>query len=200
MEATIDNNILLEFQKGKHDAFQCVFTAYYSKLVDFAWRLTGSTDEAEDITIVAFHNLFSICSKFESAINIQAFLYTAIRNRGLNCLRDRKTRLDFQKVIAEKMEKDVFLKYDYEITDVLYDKVQAAIENLPLECRRIFKMLFIDELKPAEIAEILNITTSTVYNQKQNALKALRLTLGENSMVLQTDKKLKPLPRLLTGN
>jgi RNA polymerase sigma-70 factor (ECF subfamily) len=86
------------------------------------------------------------------------------------------------------MRSDVLLTYEYEIRDELYEKVQAAIENLPEECRKIFKMLYIDELKPSEIAEILKIAPSTVYNQKQNALKALRLTLGENSIVLQMDR------------
>jgi hypothetical protein len=45
-------------------------------------------------------------------------------------------------------------------------------------------MLYYEELSPAEVAGILNISVSTVYNQKSRAVKALRITLAEHPLVI----------------
>jgi RNA polymerase sigma-70 factor (family 1) len=184
MVPILEKQVLLEFQQGKHTAFERVFAVFYPTMVDFARRLIGESGEAEDISLVAFEKLFKICSKFERVENIQAYLYTAIRNQGLNYLRQQKTRSDIEKGLAQQMKSDVLLTYEFEIRDLIYSKVLTAIDNLPEQCGKIFKMLFIEELSPSEVAEILKISASTVYNQKQNALKTLRLTLGENSLAL----------------
>lgn len=184
MSETLDNQVILEFQKGNPDAFERVFKLFYPKLVDFAWRMIGSLDDAKDIAQVAFIKLFEISDKFDGANNIQAFLYTAIKNRSLNFLRDQKTQSNKLKEIGAGLQSYELLADEFEIKDALYSKVLAAIDRLPGECGRIFKMLFIDELSPAEVAEILDIAKSTVYNQKQNGLKLLRINLGENSLAI----------------
>ena len=50
------------------------------------------------------------------------------------------------------------------------EAIHNAIENLPEECRRIFKVLYYEELQPAEVAELLQISVNTVYVQKSRAV------------------------------
>ncbi|WP_205513201.1 RNA polymerase sigma factor [Longitalea arenae] len=182
MAPILDKQVLLDFQQGKHAAFQRVFEAYYPRLFDFAVQLIEHSDEAEDIVIVVFRKLFEKAAGFSTEENLRAYLYVSVRNRCLGYIRQRRSMSDHQKKLVKLIQNDTSFVYEYEIRDVIYNKVQAAIDQLPEECRRIFKMLYIDELKPAEVAEILHISTSTVYNQKQNALKALRLHLRENTL------------------
>jgi RNA polymerase sigma-70 factor (ECF subfamily) len=68
--------------------------------------------------------------------------------------------------------------------DEIVETISNAIENLPEECRKIFKLLIYEELKPADVAEMLQISVSTVYNQKSRALQALRIMLSENTLAL----------------
>ena len=184
MSAILDTKVILEFQKGKPQAVERVFKFYYPKLVDFAWKMVGTLDEAEDIAQVAFIKLYEIRDRFDAEINISAYLFMAIRNRSLNYLRNLKKWNEKQKEIAEEMQSDLLLTYEYEITDLLNKKIQAAIEGLPGECKRIFKLLYIEELSPSDVAEILKISTSAVYTQRTRALKYLRLNLGQNSLAL----------------
>lgn len=48
------------------------------------------------------------------------------------------------------------------------------LNALDKQAKRILQMLFIEEMKPAEIARILNCTEQYVYDQKYQAIKKFR--------------------------
>jgi RNA polymerase sigma-70 factor (ECF subfamily) len=60
----------------------------------------------------------------------------------------------------------------------LEENVRNAIEQLPQQCRTIFKMSRYEEMKYTEIAERLGISINTVENQISKALKMLRSQLS----------------------
>lgn len=150
----------------------------------FAKKLTGSHEEAEDITLYTFQKLFNICNQFNTETNIKAFLYITVRNNGLNYLKAQKRHQQKQRLFAESMKDDILLQYEYEIKDELLDTIHQAIESLPEECRKIFKLLYYNDMKPAEIADMLRISVSTVYNQKSRAIQTLRFLLQDHSMAI----------------
>jgi RNA polymerase sigma-70 factor (ECF subfamily) len=57
--------------------------------------------------------------------------------------------------------------------------VRRAVDTLPERCRLIFQLKWEHELRYAEIADALGISTKTVENQLLKALKAVRLALGQ---------------------
>ena len=59
------------------------------------------------------------------------------------------------------------------------ERLAAAFRNLPIKRQQILEMLFIEQMKPEEIARELNCTVQHVYNRRSSALKALRLALKE---------------------
>ena len=59
------------------------------------------------------------------------------------------------------------------------ERLAQAYRQLPLMKKQILSMLFVDQLSPAEIAERLNCSIRTVYNQKYRAIKALKEWLEE---------------------
>ena len=62
----------------------------------------------------------------------------------------------------------------------------CTIGQLPDECRKIFLMASLDDMKYREIADVLNISVNTVKTQMKIALRFLRekLTLGTFSSIL----------------
>ena len=58
-------------------------------------------------------------------------------------------------------------------------RVQAAIEALPEERRKVFKLSRYEGLKYHEIAERLGISVKTVENQMGSALKTMRAELKD---------------------
>jgi RNA polymerase sigma-70 factor (ECF subfamily) len=60
----------------------------------------------------------------------------------------------------------------------LEERIRAAIDGLPEQCRKVFVLSRYDELRYAEIAEKLGISVNTVENQISKALRILREALG----------------------
>jgi len=93
-------------------------------------------------------------------------------------LKKEKRHHDLQKEYVRYIQDDTLLEYEYSIKTDLVEEVRNAIEKLPGECRKVFKMLYQGKTA-AEIAEILQISVNTVYVQKNRAMKALRLSLDK---------------------
>lgn len=59
------------------------------------------------------------------------------------------------------------------------ERLAAAFRNLPIKRQQILEMLFIEQMKPEEIARVLNCSVQHIYNRRSSALKALRFALKE---------------------
>lgn len=182
MSNNLDSSILTGFQQGDERAFRRIFDHFYPALYNFTQKFTGNHEEAKDIALHAFQKLFERCNLFETELNIKAFLYITCRNRSLDYLHAQKRQQEKQRQMAREMSNDTLLRYEYDIMDELVNKLNRAIENLPEECRKIFKLLYYEQLTPAEIADLLRISVQTVYTQRTRAIRALRLMLADNSL------------------
>ena len=184
MHQPLDVNQFSAFRAGDHAAFRLVFDMYYQPLYYFTKKLITHREEAEEITLNSFQKLFERCSLMETSASIKAFLFVTARNNCFDYLRATKVLKINQKQFAEKMQDETFLQFEFEIRDELVEMIRKAINNLPAECSKIFKMLFYEDLTPNEVAEILNISVSTVYNQKSRAIQALRIALADHTMAI----------------
>lgn len=180
----LNSQMISDFKRGDEKIFKKVFDHYYPALLLFIAKLTGSREEAEDISLRAFQALFNRCAGFETEINMKAFLYISARNSSLNYIKSKQSEREHLRKFTQQMSDDTFLEFEFGIKQGVVAAISKAIEELPAECRKVFKMLYYEELTPAEIADLLNVTVSTVYNQKSRALNALRMKFSENAMVV----------------
>ena len=61
----------------------------------------------------------------------------------------------------------------------LEESINVAVDHLPSECKKIFKLSRFEGLKYHEIAQQLNISLKTVETQMSRALSKLRIELRE---------------------
>jgi RNA polymerase sigma-70 factor (ECF subfamily) len=61
----------------------------------------------------------------------------------------------------------------------LKEKIQAAMNELPEQCRTIFQMSRFEGMKYQEIADEMGLSVKTVENQMGKALKLMRIKLVE---------------------
>jgi len=174
------------FSGGDRKAFNAIFNHFYPAIRYFAEKLTGSREEAEDITIDTFAKLFFLHRNFATLANIRAFLYITARNRSLDYIRNEKRRNSHSSKFSLThlhLEDDNSLQNEM-IEASLLKNVYNEIEKLPPQCREVFKMIFFKEMKTAEIARQLKISADTVRSLKRHALNQLRIRLGHNDLVL----------------
>lgn len=138
-------------------------------------KYVGDLDEAKGLV----HEVFvSVWEKFDSLspdLNFNSYLYTAVRNRSLNYIRDRKKIVMLENVAEHEMSDTS----DTMVAAELETEIEIAIQSLPEKCREVFEMNRREGLKYAQIAEKLGISVKTVEAQMSKALAVLREHLKE---------------------
>ncbi len=158
--------------------FEKLFNDHYSNLCAYANNFLKDVDASEE---VVQEILFKLWTNKDSAIitsSIQSYLFRAVRNASLNVLKHVNIREDY-KVQHEYERDDELSSEDEMIVSELDQKIREAIDQLPIERKKVFILSRYDGLKYKEIAEKLNISVSTVENQMVKALKFLREELKD---------------------
>ena len=154
--------------------FEELFKGLFKPLCAFAIKFTGDLDTAKNLV----HEVFlQVWEKFDSLppdTNYKSYCYTAVRNKCLNYIRDKKKFVILQDAHDEPRVRDTALE-----TAGLEQKIEAAIAALPEKCRMVFELNRIEGLKYAEIADKMNISFKTVEAQMSKALAAMREHLRE---------------------
>ncbi|RFS17025.1 RNA polymerase sigma-70 factor [Emticicia sp. C21] len=152
-----------------------LFNAYYSPVLLYSLTIVKNRDDAEDIVQQAFIGLWQKMGAADFHTSARAYLYKTVYHASLDFLKHEKVKKRHEAEVLHNAD-EMPDTYKNEEED-LYTKLEQAIETLPEQCRRIFRMSRFDGLKYKEIAAELAISEKTVENQMGKALKMLRGTL-----------------------
>jgi len=158
--------------------FEKLFNTHYSNLCSYANNFLKDVDASEE---VVQETLFKLWTNKESIVittSIQSYLFRAVRNASLNVIKHIDIRENY-KVHNEYEMQDELSSEDEMIVSELDLKIRKAIDQLPMERKKVFLLSRYEGLKYREIAEKLNISVSTVENQMVKALKFLRVELKD---------------------
>ena len=160
----------------KHDervALQKLFDVYYEPLLLYCYRLIRDLESAEDIVQDCFVHIWrSRClENFEGELD--RFMFQAIKFRAINYVRDQCRKDRLYSNISER-EYELSAYFGEEEVGKEMELLYRTISRLPDECRKIFLMACLDDMKYREIAETLNISINTVKTQMKIALRFLR--------------------------
>lgn len=161
---------------GDRTAFEALFRAHYRSLCAFAHGYVKDADKAEDLVQDLFFRLWLDRERTEVSISVKAYLFASVRNRCLNALKT-STRMRVLNDEADDRASEDGVSEDEHAERIA--RVQAAIESLPEERRKVFKLSRYEGLKYHEIAERLGISVKTVENQMGKALKTMREDLAD---------------------
>ena len=172
------NDYVHAFKNGEERGFNFFFREYYAALTYYSVSFTKDRSVAEEIAGETLLKLWDRHSKFDNASAIKSFLYTTTHNSSLNWLRQQKKnnrQLKEMKYLFDESESSKFQKI---IETETYREIFLAIEKLPPQCRKIFQMLFFEGKNHQQIAEELDLSVSTIHNQKARALMLIRKNIA----------------------
>lgn len=153
--------------------FEKLFNDHYSNLCAYANNFLKDVDASEEVVQEVLFKLWTNKDSIIITSSIQSYLFRAVRNASLNVLKHINIREDY-KAQNEYERDDELSSEDEMIVSELDQKIREAIDQLPIERKKVFIMSRYDGLKYKEIADKLNISVSTVENQMVKALKFLR--------------------------
>jgi RNA polymerase sigma factor, sigma-70 family/RNA polymerase sigma-70 factor, Bacteroides expansion family 1 len=161
--------------------FDECFRRYYQPLCYFAFNILKDNDPAEDVVQNVFLNLLKEQRRFQDEVHLKHFLYLSVRNACFNELKRNSLHTEILDAIEPEnteAEEDAYF-FQNVVRAEVYNEIMKAIESLPTECSKIFRMAYVNNYDNQEIAERLSISVNTVKVQKNRAKKRLRLLLKD---------------------
>ena len=178
-----ERSLVLRLIEGDEDAFCELYAAYKNRLIYFDMRFLKSREYAEDI----FQDAFAVVWQGRRFINpdasFSAYLYTIVRNRILNQLRDLSNQDKLREQILSQAVNYTNETKDEIIANDLRQFISRALQQLTPRQREIFQMSRERQMSHREIAEVLGISVNTVQESISISLRTLRTYLEKNSIV-----------------
>jgi RNA polymerase sigma-70 factor (ECF subfamily) len=155
----------------REDAFLQLFDEHHAPLFRFAYRMTGSMADAEDIVQECFLELLRPGCSYDSArTSIRTYLFGVVRNQSLKRLRKNAwTGPDAEHVRSPESE---MLRAEVE------DVVARAVGELPETQREVLILAHYEQMPLAEIAGVMDLEVGAVKSRLQRARAGLKETLA----------------------
>jgi RNA polymerase sigma-70 factor (ECF subfamily) len=164
---------------GDITAFEMLFRTYYQPLCNYAYTFLQDKEDAEEIVQSTFLLVWEKRETLAIRTSVRPYLYAMVRNACLNIIKHEKIK---QKYVGEEMalaDRSHDSVANAVASNELEYRIKVAMEELPEQCRMVFKLSRFEELKYAEIADQLNISIKTVENHMGKALKIMREQLKD---------------------
>ena len=169
-----DSRMVLKNEKRKNDRhFTSILHSYYSPLCNYALRIVGSAEVAEDLVQDVFLRLYER-NALNDIANVERYL---IRSVKYKCIDYHRAKGKYREVSFE----DYMKEPSENVSDLTEDDIEPLLHyfaaKLPEKTRKVFLLSRNKGMTYKEISEELNISVKTVEGQMGRALRQLRSIL-----------------------
>lgn len=171
-----NDELLILLRSGDRDAFTEIYNRHWKTLYAMAYARIKDTDQAEDILQDIFSFLWSNREKTEIQ-NLNAYLGTAVKFRVLACIRKESYKSLYNNQFAASEEVDSYNVIDGLHYRSILQAINEEVEHLPEKCKLVFKYSREHNMSVKEISSEMEISTSTVENHLNKALKRLHVVV-----------------------
>ena len=177
-----------EIKSGSEKVFRKIYEEYYSRLYSFIFGYLKDEDQSKEVVQNAFFKLWMKRSELRDDTNINAWLFTVVKNECLNVLKKRENLLKFRDDTKyaenERLRRQItalnsFVPEKITVSEIS-DIIGEAVNEMSERCRKIYIMSRNMGLTHGEIAKELDISEKTVENHISKALKIIKRKLSDN--------------------
>lgn len=172
---------IIESQNELYKEFEKEAIPHMDALYNFALRMTGDGDDANDLVQDTYLKAFRFFDKFERGTNSKAWLFRILKNTFINNYRKKSKepdKVDYEEVEnfyenvkpfssdSSHLEKEI---YD----NLLDDEISNAIASLPDDFKTVIILSDIEGFTYDEIADFVDCPVGTVRSRLHRARKML---------------------------
>ena len=186
MPAGIDD-LVQRCQQGELAAFTLLFNEYENQVYRLALTILRNEQDAQDAVQDTFLRVFERIKRFKGQSSFKTWLTTIVVNLCRDRLRRRKVRqafsLDWLRGQAS----------GYRLTEEVAQRERqrtllAIIDQLDDKYRLPVILHYFEGLPCGQVAEVLQIRTSTVYSRLNTARNQIREAAGRQSVLTGSEK------------
>jgi RNA polymerase sigma-70 factor (ECF subfamily) len=182
-----DKELIEQIQSGSRDAFRRLVEQYQPMVFNTCLGFVGNRQSAEDLAQDVFIEVHRSIHKFRGDAKLSTWLYRISVNKSLNHIRDHKRHN-----IVRSLERFFFDERDenLDVEDTVFGTadmpleqqqharaLHKAINALPDNQQIAFTLHKFDEMSYKEIAEVMDVSLSSVESLIHRAKKNLQKKL-----------------------
>jgi len=169
------DSALIARAKVDSEAFGMLYERYIGRIYNYTYYRTGSHQDAEDLTARTFYRAMQhIVYYVDRGAPFSAYLYRIAHNVVVNWHRDTSRRqiisLDDLVMHVLTPEEPAVLAEEHEERALLLE----AVRRLAPERQQLLILKFVEQMKNAEIAEMMGRTEGAIKSLYHRTLVALR--------------------------
>lgn len=156
-----------------------LFESHFNKLVFSAFTYVQDYDEASEIVQDVFVKVWQNFGKIKDVKDLKGYLFKAVKNSSLNYKKHIKVKERYitdTKYLGDSVEKS---REETITEEETRQKINEAINKLPLNWKEALLLSKYNQLKYHEIAEEMGISPKTVEKYISKAFTFLRVELKD---------------------
>jgi RNA polymerase sigma-70 factor (family 1) len=181
IEREAEQQLVDQVQGQDKKAFESLYKKFYKRLYVLAYQYVEEHEGAEEIVHDVFINIWKRQDKIVIQQSLKSYLFRSVINTSLNYKKSRKQAEEKLDKYSEGQTEVWNGPEKVEETETLLSKLEAALELLPPQCKKVMMLSRFEKLKQKDIAEQMGISIKTVKNH---------LTYGFNKMRTILDNKI----------
>lgn len=183
----IEIEILKGIQSSNQKSFGYLIQLYFNPITLYAKSIVSDSELAKEIVQDVFLKIWNTRNSLEIKSSLKSYIYQMTHHLCIDHLRNTANKrnlnlisyddLSLRLEIFELKDQDSF--FDNLFSEQMEDAINDAIEQLPEQCRTVFKLSRYEQLSYPQISEKLNISLSTTKTQMVRAMHKLKDALKD---------------------
>lgn len=183
-----DTDLIRKLIEGDRISFEKLVKQFKNKVFNTSLSILQNVEDAEDITQEVFVEVFQSLKNFKGESKLSTWIYRIAVSKSLEFLRwkNRKKRFGFMQSLSYNNLTESIL----EIPNFFHPGIQlenkeraailfAAIHKLPENQKTAFILHKTEGLSYAEVADVMQVTVSSVESLLFRAKQSLQKLLGD---------------------
>jgi RNA polymerase sigma-70 factor (ECF subfamily) len=177
-----------QITRGDEQALEKLYKKVTPALVHYAESITGESNMAEEVVQDVMLKLWQ--DRFYIVIqgSFKSYLFRTVHNHALNTLRHQKTKKQsVNRPGSDELWQFITDHYDLDDQSInqLYadqtgELINQVVDELPEQCRKVFRMSRFEALGNEEIAKQLELSENTIKTHIYKALQKISEVLKRN--------------------
>jgi RNA polymerase sigma-70 factor (ECF subfamily) len=189
-KTSTDETLLLDFRQTREESlFEEIVARYRDELLGYLIRQLRDREIAEDALQQVFVKVFRKCDQFEAGRRFRPWIYRIARNQSIDSRRreqrhahirldEPESTCDNEHALVDILESSVVQPAAATEQREQYERSREAVEGLPQRLREPFNLVYRDQLKYSDAAEVLSVPLGTIKSRMHCALSTLRSVLN----------------------
>lgn len=186
-EKNIEQNLIQKACKGNRNAFMKIVDQNKKKIFYLAYDLTGSWQDAEDLSQEVFLKAYRSIHTFQGHSSISTWLYRITFNTAIDIKRKKSYQMEKEHAPFEEQPTATPIFFDGNSKNTpesqienqqLLNQIEMALQSLSPRERTVFIMRQYQGMSGREVGDLLDISEGTVKSLLFRAIKKLKKNLN----------------------